>query len=123
MRGWKELLAKQISSKNEAINGVLRRLSGSVAAVSVTGLAFAYASSKVAGTAFCGAFIAMSAPAKLASYGALVGASAMGGISQALISGLLLGGWGGKLGTASLLAVVMYRALASLAPKPSAKEA
>lgn len=85
------------------------RLSNSVAAVGATGLiAAVLAPPSIAGPAFCGSFIAMSSPAKLATYGALVGASVWAAVFQQVMSGALLGGWGGKLGTAALLGVVAY---------------
>ena len=55
----------------------------------------------------------MSAPAKLPTYGALLGASIMGAVSQQSLAGVLLGGWGGKLGTAALIGVLSYNILAT----------
>ena len=55
----------------------------------------------------------MSAPTKLPTYGALLGASIMGAVSQQSLAGVLLGGWGGKLGTAALMGVLSYNVLAT----------
>jgi hypothetical protein len=59
----------------------------------------------------------MSAPTKLPTYGALLGASIMGGLCQQSLAGVLLGGWGGKLGTAALMGVLSYRGLANVAER------
>lgn len=88
------------------------KLSNSVAAVGMTGLLGGmYLPASLAGPAFCGSFVSMASPAILPSLLALVLASALAGICQVGLTGLLIGGWGGKLGTAALLGVVGYRLL------------
>jgi hypothetical protein len=115
MRLWKESLTKKskIKPSSAIVDSLFKRLSTSVAAVGATGLVASLFPPSIAGPAFCGSFIAMSSPAKLETYGSLVGASVMGGVSQLILAGALLGGWGGKLGTASLLGVILYNMLAS----------
>ena len=99
MRSWKLVTAK-----------LPNKVSNSVAAVGMTGLLSGlYLPASVAGPAFCGSFVAMSSPAILPSLLALVVASVLAGLSQLGLTGLLLGGWGGKLGTAALIGVVGYR--------------
>ena len=65
----------------------------------------------------------MSAPAKIQTYGALLGASIMGAISQQSLAGVLLGGWGGKLGTAALMGVLSYNVLAKTVERIIGKSA
>lgn len=99
MRLWKHLTAK-----------LPNKVSNSVAAVSMTGvLGGLYLPASIAGPAFCGSFVAMASPAILPSLLSLVLASVLAGLTQLGITGLLLGGWGGKLGTAALMGVVAYR--------------
>ena len=88
---------------------IYERLSKSVTVSSITGLiASLLLKPSIAGPIYCGSFIAMSSPTTIQTYGGLVGASIMGGICQQAMTGVLLGGWGGKLGTAALLGVVSY---------------
>lgn len=98
-------------SSNDRVATILRRLSTSVAAVSVTGLMASLFPVSCAGPAFCGSFIAMSSPVKIKTYGGLMGAALVGGFCQLALTGVLLGGWGGKLGTSSLLGVIVFRAI------------
>lgn len=109
----------QKHSNNAAISTtILTKLSTSVAAVSVTGLVLSWMVPSLAGPAFCGAFVAMSSPQKLETYGGLLGASWMAAVSQEwALAGMLLGGWGGKLGTAAWMGVVSYQSLVSLRKK------
>lgn len=101
MRLWKQTTIK-----------LPNKISNSVAAVSMTGLLGGlYLPASIAGPAFCGSFVAMAAPAILPSLLALVLASVLAGLSQLCLTGLLLGGWGGKLGTAAFMGVVTYRLL------------
>jgi hypothetical protein len=130
MSFWKEAMAEKVLQKkvdDKKQVKIYERLSNSVAAAGVTGLlAATLFPTSVAGPAFCGSFIAMSAPSKLETYGSLIGASLMGGVCQQAMSGVLLGGWGGRLGTASLLGVLSYRFLVSSmkkSPHPSTKAA
>jgi hypothetical protein len=114
---WKEVMIKQVlKNKDNKIKGqIYHRFSNSVAAVSVIGfLATGVFPVNIAGPIFCGSLIAMSAPTKLETYGDLIGASIMGGGCQQAMSGVLLGGWGGRLGTASLLGVLSFRWVVSL---------
>ena len=111
MSAWKEIFSGQ-SKKTRfptSVACISKRLSTPVAAVSATGLGMSLFPVSVAGPAFCGSFIAMSSPLKLETYGGLVGASLVGGLCQILLAGVLLGGWGGKLGTASLMGVLLYK--------------
>ena len=102
------------SSPNPKIKTLCRRLSSSVAASSVTGLLSAVAlPSTMAGPIYCGSFVAMSSPEQLKTYGSMIASSALAGIWQIAMSGVLLGGWGGKLGTAALLGVASYKGLQS----------
>jgi hypothetical protein len=118
---WKQVLANQ-SLKATNLQPVYKRLATTVAAVGVTGLLATLVSPpSIAGPIFCGSFIAMSSPAKLDSFGALIGASLLGGLSQQLLAGVLLGGWGGKLGTASLMGVVFYNVLLKVEHGTAAK--
>mmetsp|Transcript_46644 Transcript_46644/g.134337 ORF Transcript_46644/g.134337 Transcript_46644/m.134337 type:complete len:362 (-) Transcript_46644:1617-2702(-) len=92
------------------------RLSTSVAAASVTGGMMSFFPVALAGPAYCGAFVAMSSPQKIETYGGLVGASACAGFVQVLLAATLIGGWGGKLGTAAFLGVVVYRSVMKQLP-------
>ena len=89
----------------------LPRLATPTAAVGATGAIAALVSPTVAGPAFVGSFIAMSAPTVLKNRKALALASALSAVAWVGMTGLLLGGWGGKMGTAALLGVLMYGAL------------
>lgn len=120
MSFWKEAMAEKVRENKDdrAKSQLYQRLSNSVAASSIVGLlAGALLPAGVAGPAFCGSFIAMSAPAKLETYGSLIGASIMGGLCQQAMSGVLQGGWGGRLGTASLLGVLSYRLIVSFSKR------
>jgi hypothetical protein len=112
MRSWKQVLGQ--SSKP-----VVKRIGSSVGAVGATGLLGSALIPAAAGPIFCGSFIGMSAPGKLPTLTSLVGACAMAGACQVAMTGVLLGGWGGKLGTAALLGVVLYRGLTHLIGEPS----
>ena len=106
MRYWKYLLA----SKS-------KRLSSLVGSVSVTGLLAGLAlPPSMAGPIFCGSFVAMAAPTKLPTLMSLVWASILAGAAQQSLAGVMLGGWGGKLGTAALMGVLAYRGLAKIVP-------
>ena len=62
--------------------------------------------------AYVGSFVAMSAPSVLGGGWALGLASALSAVAWAIpMKGLLLGGWGGKMGTAALVGVLSYDAL------------
>jgi hypothetical protein len=88
------------------------KVSNSVAAVGTTGLLGGmYLSPSIAGPAFCGSFVSMASPAVLPNLITLILASVLAGISQLGLTGLLLGGWGGKLGTSAFLGVFGYRIL------------
>lgn len=101
MRLWKHLTSR-----------LPNKISNSVAAVSMTGLLGGlYLPASIAGPAFCGSFVAMSSPTILPSLVALVLASILAGVSQLGLTGMLLGGWGGKLGTAAFMGVLGYRLL------------
>ena len=89
----------------------LPRLATPTAAVGATGAIAALVSPTAAGPAFVGSFIAMSAPTVLKNRKALALASALSAVAWVGMTGLLLGGWGGKMGTAALLGVLMYGAL------------
>lgn len=107
MRFWKFLLA----NKSE-------RLANSVGAVGATGLlAGVVLPASVAGPIFCGSFVAMAAPTKLPTRKSLIGASILAALSQQSLAGIMLGGWGGKLGTAALMGVVSYSILNNLFEK------
>ena len=113
MSAWKEFFsAKLKQAEGDHIKSeIISKLSTSVAAVSGTGLVMSFFPVSVAGPAFCGSFVAMSSPQKIETYGGLLGASTMAGVSQLMMAGALLGGWGGKLGTASLIGVLLYRTM------------
>jgi hypothetical protein len=88
----------------------LKRLSHSVAAVGVTGVVGGYILSPIhAGAAFCGSFVSMSNSNTLPGTISLILASSLAGASQLGLAGVLLGGWGGKLGTAALFGVLTYQ--------------
>lgn len=97
------------------------KLSNSVAAVGVTGLLGGlYLPSSLAGPAFCGSFVAMASPAIIPSLLSLVLASVLAGLSQLGLTGMMLGGWGGKLGTAAFMGVLAYRLMIKAANKVEA---
>jgi hypothetical protein len=99
MRTWKYLTSK-----------LPKRLCNTVGAVGMSGLVASYILPPTyAGAAFCGSFVAMSNSNTLPSTTALIIASALAGASQLALTGVLLGGWGGKLGTAALLGVLAYQ--------------
>jgi hypothetical protein len=111
MKYWKEFFTKKTPVH-------FQRLSTSVAAVGATGLvASVLLPASLAGPAFCGSFVAMSAPTKLPSLLSLVGASALAGLSQQAMAGIMLGGWGGRLGTAAYLGVLSYTLLSKAGNK------
>lgn len=119
MKLWKDIFADQ-GKKTNNLKIVYNKLSTTVAAVGATGLiATLLSPASVAGPIFCGSFVAMSSPAKLGSFGALIGASILAGLSNQLLAGALLGGWGGKLGTSSLVGVVLYTILSDVTDKVS----
>ena len=89
----------------------LPRLATPTAAVGATGAIAALVSPAAAGPAFIGSFVAMSAPTVLENRKALAAASALSAVGWVGMTGLLLGGWGGKMGTAALLGVIMYGSL------------
>jgi hypothetical protein len=121
MKVWKEILAR-LSKHTTVLESVYKRLSTTVGAVGATGLiATLLSPASVAGPVFCGSFIAMSSQARIRSGSELVGASILGGVSQQLLTGFLLGGWGGKLGTASLMGVLLYNILLEIKDKVSAQ--
>eukprot|EP00525_Craspedostauros_australis_P003733 CAMPEP_0198120414 /NCGR_PEP_ID=MMETSP1442-20131203/28960_1 /TAXON_ID= /ORGANISM="Craspedostauros australis, Strain CCMP3328" /LENGTH=388 /DNA_ID=CAMNT_0043779061 /DNA_START=63 /DNA_END=1229 /DNA_ORIENTATION=+ len=96
------------------VSVVRTRLSSMSAAVSIVGLLGTFVSPAVAGPIYCGTFVAMASPLRLPTYGSLLLASIMAGVSQQLLSAALLGGWGGKLGTGAFLGVVSSMGLASM---------
>ena len=117
MTYWKETIAEMAKNpqNSEIRSTIYKRLSTSVSAVAATGiLGSLLLPPAAAGPAFCGSFIAMSAPSKLPTYGAMLGAALLGGIWQQSLAGVLVGGWGGKLGTAALLGVLSYSKLENM---------
>ena len=90
-----------------------RRLGTPTAAVGATGALSALLLPPAgAGMAYVGSFVAMSAPSVLGGGWALGLASALSAVAWAIpMKGLLLGGWGGKMGTAALVGVLSYDAL------------
>jgi len=86
----------------------LPRFATPTAAVGATGAIAALVGPVVAGPAFVGSFVAMSAPTVLENSKALAVASALSAVGWIGMTGLLLGGWGGKMGTAALMGVIMY---------------
>lgn len=113
MSAWMDAMKVQAQKpkSHHAVAVTCKRLSTSVAAVSATGLLATFFPMISPGPAFCGSLIAMSSPLRIETYGGLVGASLMGGLCQIALSSVLLGGWGGKLGTASSLGVLGFRAI------------
>lgn len=104
MRVWKLATAK-----------LPNRISNSVAAVGMTGFLGGFLPpATVGGPAYCGSFVAMASPDILPNLAALVVASILAGLSQLSFAGLLNEGWGGKLGTAAFMGVVLYRWLTKL---------
>ena len=109
---WKDFMAERANACNDG-EGVLRefyrRLSNSVAASAGTGLlASLLLPVSAAGPMFCGSFVAMSAPTKIATYGGLMSASLLAGVAQQALAGVLLGGWAGRLGTMAYLGVLSH---------------
>eukprot|EP00586_Coscinodiscus_wailesii_P007488 CAMPEP_0172492608 /NCGR_PEP_ID=MMETSP1066-20121228/23817_1 /TAXON_ID=671091 /ORGANISM="Coscinodiscus wailesii, Strain CCMP2513" /LENGTH=379 /DNA_ID=CAMNT_0013262331 /DNA_START=42 /DNA_END=1181 /DNA_ORIENTATION=+ len=91
------------------MSGASARLSSPVAAVGVTGAVAAITlPPAAAGPAFCGSFVAMASPAKVPDRRGLLLASVFAALAQQSLAGALLGGWGGKLGTAALMGVLAY---------------
>jgi hypothetical protein len=118
MSFWKEAFGEKAKNplNTETATRLCKRLSNSVAAVGGAGLlASLLLPASAAGPVFCGTFIAMSAPETIQTYGGLLGASIMGAVCQQSLTGVLVGGWGGKLGTASLMGVISYNKLMQLA--------
>lgn len=106
MRSWKDQFASHS-----------RRLSSPTAAVGGTGLlAASILPASLAGPVFCGSFVAMAAPDKVPDAVGLLGASLLAGVAQQCMAGLMLGGWGGKLGTAALVGVLAYMGLQKMMP-------
>ena len=99
------------SFKKYASKLSLPRLATPTAAVGATGAIAALISPTAAGPAFVGSFVAMSAPTILENKRAIIIASALSAVGWVGMTGLLLGGWGGKMGTAALLGVLMYGTL------------
>ncbi|CAB9528010.1 expressed unknown protein [Seminavis robusta] len=112
MRLWKKALADKS-----------KRLSNSVGAVGATGLIANLAlPAALAGPVFCGSFVAMAAPTKLPNVKSLILASFLAGAAQQSLAGVMLGGWGGKLGTAALMGVLAYTTLAEKVFRPKELE-
>ena len=86
----------------------LDRIATPTAAVGATGAIAALIGPTVAGPAFVGSFVAMSAPTVLADGKALAASSALSVFAWVAMTGVLIGGWGGKMGTAALLGVLLY---------------
>ena len=106
MRYWRHLMEDKSA-----------RLTNVVGSVSIIGLAAGLAlPPALAGPVFCGSFVAMAAPTKLPTLMSLVWASILAGAAQQSLAGVMLGGWGGKLGTAALMGVLAYRGLAKVVP-------
>ena len=87
------------------------RLDNIVTATSAAGgLACLLLPNSMRGPALAGTFVAMSSQQMLPGSARLLAAASCCAVWQALLSGLLNGGWGGKLGTAALLgACLLYR--------------
>jgi hypothetical protein len=51
----------------------------------------------------------MAAPEELPTMMSIVSAATLAGLAQLALDGFFLGGWGGKLGTAALIGVLLYR--------------
>lgn len=110
---WNEIFEEETknTNENEVEGDIFKRLANSFIAVGPTGVLAALPSAAI-GPAFCGSFIAMSCnKTRLRDYRALFGASIMGSICQQVMSGTLVGGWGGRLGTVALIGVVSYNYL------------
>lgn len=106
------VVSSSSTGSNQLLEVLYQRLSSSVAASSVTGLlSAAILPASMAGPVFCGSFVAMSSPDQLKTYGSMIASSALAGMCQVAMSGVLLGGWGGKLGTAALLGVSSYKGI------------
>ena len=99
MRAWKRQTLK-----------VSDKLSSSVTAVGVTGIVGSLLlPASAAGSFFAGSFVSMSSATCLPNTFALAAAAALAGVWQLGLTGVLLGGWGGKLGSAALLGVLSYK--------------
>jgi hypothetical protein len=107
---WNEVFPTD-DSDNMTEGSLFKRFCTGVVAVAPTGLLAALPVAAVC-PAFCGSFIAMSTPCKLSNdFRALLGASLMGAVCQQSLSGFLIGGWAGRLGTASVMAVLSFNAV------------
>jgi hypothetical protein len=95
-----------------------RRLSNPVASASVVGLLASLvvgpSRAAIAASAFAGAFVSMSAPEKLGSSRALLGAAALAGLAQVGLAAVGVGA-GGKLGAAAAIGVLVLRSLRAAA--------
>ena len=101
-----------------AFEGRCAQLSNLVGPASATGLIAGLAfPPAVAGPIFCGSFVAMAAPSKLPTLMSVIWASILAGAAQQTLAGVLLGGWGGKLGTAALIGVLAYRGVIKIIPR------
>lgn len=88
------------------------RLANGVTASSATGvLASILLPSSMHAPAYAGALVAMSSKQVLPSNFHLILAAILCGLAQVLLTGVLNGGWAGKLGTCALLGVIMAKAL------------
>lgn len=86
-----------------------KRISSPVAAASVMGIIAATAlPTEWQGPAYAGAFVAMSAPNVLPTRKAVLGAATVAAAAQIALTGVLTGGWGGKLGTAAFLGSYLW---------------
>ena len=113
MNLWNEVFEEENQNANEhELDGdIFKRMANSFIAVGPTGLLAALPSAAV-GPAFCGSFIAMSCQkTRLRSTRSLLGASIMASVIQQVMSGTLVGGWGGRLGTLALVGTLSYTAL------------
>lgn len=82
----------------------------SVVASSATGILVAWTLPLWAtGPVYCGSFVPMAAPEELPTMMSIVSAATLAGLAQLALDGFFLGGWGGKLGTAALIGVLLYR--------------
>jgi len=89
-------------------------LSRSVGAVGGAGLlASTFLPAHLVGPFFCGSFVAMSAKNQLPDTTSMFWAAMLAGVAQFSLNGVLLGGWGGKLGTAAAMGVVAYTKFAN----------
>lgn len=101
MRAWK---------LGTALARLPHRISNTVAAVGMTGIVSGFLPiATIGGPAYCGSFVAMTSPTMMPDIVSLVFASILAGLSQISLSGLLNEGWGGKLGTAAFMGVVLYK--------------